>query len=155
MGGMFYTREDENMVAKPFFVPENSGSYNQEAGEEIITDDSRGLKFRIDSDPSTLYPNEYLVMGELQHSVEIVNLSPSRLANRIDVYEGEFQISTSDPGLYVQFPGSLKWDRESLSLDSSSIVGTRVRFYSVEYGVYHYRIVNGLAQVRLFSAIHS
>lgn len=150
---MFYTREDENMVAKPFFVPENSGSYNQEAGEEIITDNSRGLKFRIDNNPSTLYPNEYLVMGELQHSVEIVNLAPSGLANRIDVYEGEFQLSTSDPSLYVQFPRSLRWDQESLSL--GSLVGTNLRFHGVEYGVYHYRIVNGLAQVRLFSAISS
>lgn len=154
---MFYTREDENRVAKPFFVPENSGSYNQEAGEEIITDNSRGLKFRIDSDPSTLYPNEYLVMGELQHSVTILNLAPSGLDDRIDVYEGEFQFDSFDPNLYVEFPGSLKWDmRQIEGIQSISFYGINLRCQPTGYDdVYHYRIVNGLAQIQLFSAIPS
>lgn len=167
MGGMFYAREDENGIVKPQFTPEGT---SQDNGLELLTDEARGLKVRIDNNPTTLYPNEYLVMGEIQGPVEILNLTPSGIPNRVDVYEGEFSIPLEsvdywgNPRYYVKFPATLKWSGRVMYEYSNfywdffgeAELGEPASLYIlplpegyglVEPPVYRFKIVNGLADI--------
>ena len=133
LGGMFCT-SDEGF---PIFVPQDkNGICDRSEASAVVTDSTRGLKVRIDSHPTCLYPNEYLIMGEVSDNIEISSLIPSVIEDRIDVYEGEF---TLVKGGNVTFPSTIKWSWNSETSYSRG-------------ATYQFRIVNGLGYMNAFGA---
>lgn len=132
LGGMFCT-SDEGV---PIFVPQNkNGVCDRSEASTVVTDITRGLKVRVDSHPTCLYPNEYLIMGEVSDDIRINSLVPgTTVEDRIDVYEGEF---TLVEGGNVTFPSTIKWSWNSVTSYSR---GT----------TYQFRIVNGLGYIDAF-----
>lgn len=133
LGGMFCT-SDEGF---PIFVPQDkNGVCDRSEASAVVTDNTRGLKVRIDSHPTCLYPNEYLIIGEVSDDIEISSLVPSIIEDRIDVYEGEFTLVREGN---VTFPSTIKWSWNSETSYSRG-------------ATYQFRIVNGLGYMNAFGA---
>lgn len=103
LGGMFGV----SSTGKPVFIPEDeNGKYSENNQIEILTNSSNGLKIRVDSNPSVLYPNEYLQIGTVSQPVSILRLQNGKDDSRANVYEGEFKIVQSGS---VTFPSTVRW----------------------------------------------
>lgn len=122
----------------PVFVPQDEkGICDKTKAVEFVTDSTRGLKVNINSHPTCLYPNEYLIMGDVSDTIEISSLVPSGLEDRIDIYEGEFTLVGTGK---VKFPSTIKWDWESKNPEYLDTI-------------YQFRIVNGLGHMSAFGSI--